>query len=63
MGNVQVHHNTDVPMATQRSDSWPLEEVVKNGEVKVLSGRQVGKYLQQLDKDRAKKNAEELLAK
>ena len=27
MGNIQAHHNTDIPMATQRSDDWPLETV------------------------------------
>ena len=27
MGNLQAHHNTDIPVATQRSDDWPLENV------------------------------------
>jgi sialate O-acetylesterase len=27
MANMQAHHNTDIPMATQRSDDWPLEDV------------------------------------
>lgn len=27
MGNVQAQGNTDVPLATQRSDDWPLEDV------------------------------------
>lgn len=27
MGNLQAHHNTDIPFATQRSDDWPLEAV------------------------------------
>ena len=26
MGNLQAHHNTDIPLATQRSDDWPMEE-------------------------------------
>ena len=27
MGNIQAHHNTDIPMATQRSDDWTMVEV------------------------------------
>lgn len=27
MGNVEVHHNSDVLIATQRSDDWPMEQV------------------------------------
>ena len=27
MGNLQAHHNTDIPIGTQRSDDWPLEDV------------------------------------
>jgi sialate O-acetylesterase len=27
MGNLQAHHNTDVPFATQRSDAWGMTEV------------------------------------
>jgi sialate O-acetylesterase len=27
LGNLQAHHNTDIPFATQRSDNWPLEAV------------------------------------
>jgi sialate O-acetylesterase len=26
MGNVQSHHNTDIPLATQRSDKWSLKK-------------------------------------
>jgi sialate O-acetylesterase len=26
MGNLQAHHNTDIPFATQRSDDWPMEQ-------------------------------------
>ena len=27
MGNMQAHHNTDIPLATQRSDNWSLKDV------------------------------------
>lgn len=27
MGNLQAQHNTDIPLATQRSDSWSLKAV------------------------------------
>jgi sialate O-acetylesterase len=27
MGNLQSHHNTDIPLATQRSDNWSLRDV------------------------------------
>jgi sialate O-acetylesterase len=27
MGNLQAHHNTDIPLATQRSDNWSLKAV------------------------------------
>lgn len=26
MGNLQAHHNTDIPLATQRSDNWSMKE-------------------------------------
>jgi sialate O-acetylesterase len=27
LGNLQVHHVTDIPFATQRSDEWTFEEI------------------------------------
>ena len=27
MGNLQAHHNTDIPFATQRSDNWSMKEI------------------------------------
>jgi sialate O-acetylesterase len=27
MGNLQAHHNTDIPVATQRSDNWSMKEL------------------------------------
>ena len=27
MGNLQAHHNTDIPLATQRSDNWSLKDI------------------------------------
>ncbi|MFK7910628.1 MAG: sialate O-acetylesterase [Akkermansiaceae bacterium] len=63
MGNLQVNRMTDIPFATQRSDDWPLEEVYVKGELKVLSGRQIGNELRKLDEERARKQAEALLEK
>ena len=57
MGNLQTSRMTDVPFATQRSDDWPNEEVMVDGELKVLSGRQIGNALKKLDKERAQHEA------
>ncbi len=27
MGNLQAHHNTDIPLATQRSDDWSMRDI------------------------------------
>ena len=61
MGNLQVQRGSDIPFATQRSDDWPMEEVMVDGELKVLSGRQVGNELRKLDEERAQKEAASLL--
>jgi len=68
MGNLQAHHNTDVPLATQRSDDWPLEEVYmsdpKEGgpeSLQTLDGRRVRNELRKLDEERRRKGAEVLL--
>jgi len=34
MGNLQAHHNTDIPVATQRSDNWSLRDIYE-----ALTGR------------------------
>lgn len=54
MGNLQ---DKGIPLATQRSDDWPLEEVFVDGELKVLEGRQIGNALRKLDEERALKEA------
>ena len=68
MGNLQAHHNTDVPLATQRSDDWPLEEVYmsdpKEGgpeTLQTLDGRRVRNEWRKLDEERRRKGAEVLL--
>ena len=61
MGNIQVTRNSDIPMATQRSDDWPLEEVFIDGELQTLNGRQIARELRKLDEARAKKEAQILL--
>ena len=62
MGNVQVNSHLDIPLATQRSDTWPLEEVMVDGEMKLLDRRQVGRYYKEWDKERAIKEAEKVLS-
>ena len=27
MGNLQAHNNTDIPLATQRSDNWSMKDI------------------------------------
>lgn len=68
MGNLQAHHNTDVPLATQRSDDWPLEEIYmsdpKTGgpeTLQTIDGRRVKGELRKLDEERHRKSAEALL--
>jgi sialate O-acetylesterase len=60
MGNVQ---DKGIPLATQRSDDWPLEEIIVEDEVKLLNGRQVKGELRKLDQERAIKEAEAVLQK
>lgn len=68
MGNLQVHHNTDIPMATQRSDDWPLEQVplgvfdeVPTGKLNRAQRRQLADALRELDQERRLKEAKALL--
>jgi sialate O-acetylesterase len=58
MGNLQ---NQGIPLATQRSDEWPKEEIYVDGELKVLEGRQIGNELRKLDQERALKEADAIL--
>jgi sialate O-acetylesterase len=61
MGNIQATGNSDIPLATQRSDEWPLEEAIVDAELKVLEGRQIGATLRTLDQERAIKEATTVL--
>ena len=70
MGNLQAHHNTDIPLATQRSDDWLMEQIPLNvfGDrpPEKLQRGERGKLfraLRQLDMDRRMKEAEQLLQK
>lgn len=58
MGNLQ---DKGIPLATQRSDDWPLEEVSVDGEIKVLAGRQIGNELRKIDQERAIHEAKAIL--
>ena len=63
MGNLQAHHNTDIPVATQRSDTWPLEEIYLDDPEKLerLEGRQLKAALRTEDQKRHRKEAESIL--
>ena len=57
MGNLQVLGNTDIPFATQRSDTWPHGEMIINGELKKFEGRPLQAALRTLDQARKTKEA------
>lgn len=68
MGNLQAHHNTDIPFATQRSDDWPMEEVLvvaEDGKAKFerFEGRKLSGVLKKEDHRRLKKLAKDELGK
>lgn len=70
MGNVQAHHNTDLALATQRSDDWPLEELYlpdasqEGREVlQTIDARRVRGELRKFDEQRHRRAAEALLEK
>ena len=58
MGNLQIQHNTDIPLPTQRSDTWPLEEVYLDGKLEKLDGRKIKGELRKVDEERKLKEAE-----
>ncbi len=58
MGNLQVQHHTDSPLPTQRSDTWPLEEVYLDGKLEKLDGRKIKGELRKVDEERKLKEAE-----
>ena len=61
MGNLQAQGNTDIPVATQRSDTWPLEEFFIDGKLEQLDARKVRNELRKEDQKRQLKTAEILL--
>lgn len=68
LGNLQVSRQTDIPIATQRSDSWPMEATplgVFEGEppmrLERAQRRQLQEALKQMDLDRRIAEAKELL--
>lgn len=60
MGNVQ---DKGIPLATQRSDDWPLEEIFVDGKLTELVGRKLGNELRKLDQERAVKAAKATIDK
>lgn len=54
MGNVNVK---GIPLPTQRSDNWPLEEAFIDGQIKTLKGGQINNALSKQDKERAVQQA------
>jgi len=61
MGNLQAQGNTDIPVATQRSDTWPLEEIFIDGKLAKLEGRKIRNELKKIDSERKLKEAEFIL--
>lgn len=68
MGNLQAHHNTDIPIATQRSDDWPMENVPLGvlgtdppSKLERPQRRQLMEALRQQDLERRLKEAEALI--
>ncbi|MGJ8695895.1 MAG: hypothetical protein ACSHYF_06215 [Verrucomicrobiaceae bacterium] len=66
MGNLQAHHNTDIPFATQRSDDWPMEEVLVeagDGTLKIerFEGRKLQAMLRREDEARRVREAEMMI--
>jgi sialate O-acetylesterase len=68
MGNLQAHHNTDIPFATQRSDDWPLEGVPRGvfgddqpAKLERSERRQLVQALRREDLKRRLKEAETLI--
>ena len=63
MGNLQAQGNTDIPVATQRSDTWPLEEIYIDGTLEQLDGRKIRNELRKEDERRLFENAKRQLEK
>ena len=66
LGNMQAARHSDVPLATQRSDDWPLEAVplgvIENvdGKLSRAQNSELKQALQQLDIDRRLEQANQL---
>ena len=63
MANLQLPGNTDVPLATQRSDDWDLEDLAQHDkEQEKANNRQLRNLMKQEDLKRMRHEAEQLLS-
>lgn len=61
MANIQLPGNTDVPLATLRSDDWDLEDLAQHEGEEVANTRLLRKKMQEEDLKRLKFEARQLL--
>ncbi|MFK7852408.1 MAG: hypothetical protein AB8D78_15645 [Akkermansiaceae bacterium] len=61
MGNLQLGGFSDVPLATQRSDDWPIEEVFVDGELTEMDGRKIKGLLRKANEERLLKEAQHFI--
>lgn len=61
MANLQLPGNTDVPLATQRSDDWDLEDLAQHQGEEKANTRQLRKAMKEDDLKRLRYEARELL--
>ncbi len=55
MGNLRSQREADLPLATMRSDDWPMEEYVENGQVREVDPRRLKGIYGKVDEERLKK--------
>ena len=58
LGNLQLGGFSDVPLATQRSDDWPIEEVYVDGVLTEMDARKVKGLLRKANEERLLKEAQ-----
>ena len=61
MANLQLPGNTDVPLATQRSDDWDLEDLAQHEGEEKANNRVLRKKMQEEDLKRLRYEAKQLL--
>lgn len=61
MANLQVPGNTDVPLATQRSDDWDLEDLAQHEGENEANNRVLRKKMQEEDLKRLRYEAKQFL--